>query len=258
MRAYTTPMVPLRHLLLLAALAIAGCSRASTDEKRLSFFVAASTREACEQIAADFQKQRGIHVEVVPGPSSGLVKQISLGADADLFLSADQASADYLATQGLVAERRNLLTNRLVVIVPVSSKLKLTTLKDLQDPQVRRLALAEPKVPAGEYARDALAKAGVLKAVQDRIVGGVDVRATLQFVARDEADAGIVYFTDALGNSKVRVALEIDPSLHQPIVYPLVLLNRPTIKSSARDFYDCFGSEAALAVFRRAQFGVLP
>jgi len=54
---------------------------------------------------------------IIPGPSSGLARQIELGADADLFLSADQASADFLASRGLVARRRNLLTNRLVVIV---------------------------------------------------------------------------------------------------------------------------------------------
>src|SRR5467141_2011717 len=79
----------------------------------VSLFAAASTKEAVERIARDFEAQTGVPVEVTLGPSSGLAKQIERGARADLFLSADEASADYLADKKLVAERRDLLSNRL-------------------------------------------------------------------------------------------------------------------------------------------------
>ena len=122
-------------------------------------FAAASTKEAVEQAGRDFQKETGIPVEVSLGPSSGLAKQIEQGADADLFLSADEATADYLAQKQLIAQRRDLLTNRLVVVVPADSDITIKVLRDIADPRIRRLALAEPKVPAGEYARQTLRKA---------------------------------------------------------------------------------------------------
>jgi molybdate transport system substrate-binding protein len=222
----------------------------------VTVFAAASTKEAIEQVAKEFQGDNGTPVEVLPGPSSGLAKQIEQGAAADLFLSADQASADYLAAKHLVSERRNFLTNQLVVVVPTTSDVGVQALPDLADPRLRRLALAEPKVPAGEYARQALRKAGVWDKVESRVVGGIDVRSTLQFVAHGEAEAGLVYRTDALGRSSVRVAVQIDPGLHDPIRYPLVLLRREPIKQAARRFYNYLGSEKTARVFERAGFGV--
>jgi molybdate transport system substrate-binding protein len=221
-------------------------------------FAAASTKEAVEQIARDFQAETATPVEINLGPSSGLAKQIEQGASADLFLSADQASADYLAKKTLIELRRNLLTNRLVVIVPAEgqSAPQLKELRDLADPKVHRLAMAEPGVPAGEYAREALRHSGILEQVQSRIVGGVDVRATLQFVARGEVDAGLVYYTDTVGNSKVRIAFEVNPDLHAPILYPLVLIRKDHIQDAARRFYEYLASEKAAKVFRAAHFGM--
>jgi molybdate transport system substrate-binding protein len=242
------------------AFALAGCGPQGGGSARppepVTVFAAASTKEAVEQAAKDFQGETGIPVEVSVGPSSGLAKQIEQGASADLFLSADQASADYLAGKQLVGERRNLLTNRLVVVVPTDSEIRVKELRDLADPRIKRLALAEPKVPAGEYARQALKKAGVWDQVEGRVVGGIDVRATLQFVERGEAEAGLVYQTDALGQSRVRVAVEVDPKLHDPIRYPLVLLRRDPTKDGARRFYDYLASEKCAGVFERAGFGV--
>ncbi len=242
-----------------AGLLATGCGRGGDGgQQTVTIFAAASTKEAVERTAADFRAETGVAVEVSLGPSPGLAKQIEQGAAADLFLSADQASADFLADKGLVEEHRDLLTNRLVVVVPRDSSLAVKELADLARPEVKRLALAEPKVPAGEYAREALAKAGALDRVADRVVGGIDVRATLQFVARGEADAGIVYATDAVNTSSVRVALEVGPSSHAPIRYPLVLVRHGPVKESARKFADFLRSERAAAAFRGAGFGVLP
>jgi molybdate transport system substrate-binding protein len=242
------------------AFLITGCGGTSSPSQNNSIlvFAAASTKEAVEQIARDFQAETATPVEINPGPSSGLAKQIEQGAAADLFLSADEASADYLAKRNLIELRRNLLTNRLVVIVPAESQSapQLKELRDLADPKVHRLAMAEPGVPAGEYARQALRQVDILEQVQSKIVGGVDVRATLQFVARGEVHAGLVYYTDALGNSKVRIAFEVNPDLHAPILYPLVLLHKNHIQEAARRFYDYLASEKAAKVFRAAHFGM--
>src|SRR5947207_1520613 len=106
----------------LSALLLAGCQkqRSSTADstKSVAIFAAASTKEAVERIARDFHGETGSVVDITLGPSSGLAKQIEQGAPADLFLSADEASADFLAGKKLVSSRRDLLGNRLVAIIP--------------------------------------------------------------------------------------------------------------------------------------------
>jgi molybdate transport system substrate-binding protein len=82
------------------------------------------------------------------------------------------------------------------------------------------------------------------------------VRATLQFVVRGEAEAGLVYRTDARGESRVRVAMRVDPTLHAPIRYPLVLLWHQPIKEGARRFYNYLISQKATMIFEWAGFGV--
>jgi len=155
-----------------------------------------------------------------------------------------------------VAQRRNLLTNRLVVIVPADSKLKVDELADLASPEIKHLAVAEAKVPAGEYAREALQKSGVLERVAERFIGGIDVRQTLTFVARGEAEAGFVYLTDTIGNAQVRIVYEVPADLHKPIVYPLVLLEQGTKKPAAVKLNEYLGSPVAAEVFRAAKFGL--
>ncbi len=246
------------NVLCLALVCVAmGCG-AERRPASVSILVAASTKEAVEEIARAFTRESGVAVEVMPGPSSGLAKQIEQGAPADLFLSADQPSVEHLAARNQIEDRVVLLGNRLVLAVPADSKLAVRDLKDLADPRIKRLALAVEKVPAGEYAREALRKAGVWEQVQDRVVGGADVRVTLQLVEQG-ADAGLVYLTDTIGNNRVRVALEVDPALHGPIEYPLALLRRPGgIKPEARRFYEHLRSAQAADVFRKAKFQLAP
>ncbi|HEY5312625.1 MAG TPA: molybdate ABC transporter substrate-binding protein [Pirellulales bacterium] len=246
-------------MLLLGLLAV-GCSKSApleNDKRAISIWVAASASGTVDDLDDDFENETGIDVEVMPGPSSGLAKQIVEGAKADLFLSADKEMADYLAKKGLVAERTNLLTNHLVVITAWDSPVKVAQLSDLAEKQVRRLALAEPKVPAGEYARQALKQAGVLDAVLKKSIGGVDVLATLKYVALHEADAGIVYWSDTLGNSKVQVIYDIPDKMHEPIVYPLLLLKQGADRATVRRFYEYLRSPKAADKFRTAGFGTI-
>ncbi len=239
--------------------ALPGCApqaKPTVGSGTVTVYVAASTQQTVEEIARKFKAETGIAVEINSGPSSRLAKQISEGGPADLFLSADQANVDYLHEKKLIAKKRNLLGNRLVVVVPSDSPLKLASLADLGTAPVKQVALALEKVPAGEYAREALTKAGVWENIKGKVIGGEDVRATLALVEHG-ADAGIVYRTDTLGNSRVRVALEVDEKLHKRIEYPLVLIQRETMREEALKFYNYLGSNQSAEVFQRAGFGLL-
>ncbi|HWG47838.1 MAG TPA: molybdate ABC transporter substrate-binding protein [Gemmataceae bacterium] len=234
-------------------LALTGCA---SKPQTIHIFAAMSTKEAVEAIARDFETQTGTHVTCNPAASSTLAQQIAQGADADLFLSADERWADYLADKGLVAERRDLLANRLVVVTPIDHPLHLQRLADLTDGKVKRLALALDPVPAGRYARESLKTAGIWQQVKERVHEYGNVRATLAVVARGEVDAGMVYATDAAATDKVRVALEVPEKLHASIRYPLVLVRRSGSSPAARTFYDFMDSEKAHALFRKAGFQV--
>jgi molybdate transport system substrate-binding protein len=245
-----------RSLLAFAILlGLAGCS--APKPPGVTVFAAISTKDALEPIGRDFEAQTGTTVTCSFAASSTLARQIEQGAGADLFLSADERWADYLADKGLAAERRDLLANRLVVVTPAERPLQLHRLVDLAGADVKHLALALDPVPAGHYAREALAKAGIWEQVKDRVHESGDVRATLAVVARGEAEAGLVYATDVAATDKVRVALEVPESLHTPIRYPVVLIRRTGGSTSARAFYDFLDSETAQQHFRKAGFQIL-
>jgi molybdate transport system substrate-binding protein len=234
---------------------LAGC--AGTKPQAVTIFVAVSAREPVEQIARDFQAQTGTPVTCNPGASSTLARQIEQGAGADLFLSADEHWADYLADRDMTVARSDLLGNRLVVVTPAEHPVALARLADLAGDKVQHLALALDPVPAGRYAREALRKAGVWEQVKDRVREAGDVRATLALVVREEAEAGMVYVTDAAATGKVRVALEVPEELHTLIRYPLVLIRRASISAPARAFYEFLAGESAQAHFRKAGFRVV-
>lgn len=152
-------------------------------------------------------------------------------------------------------DRVDLLSNRLVVVIPAEAKASVATAENLAG--VRRLALGDPQaVPAGIYARQWLEKHGLWERVRDRVVPTLDVRAALAAVESGNADAGIVYKTDAAISKRVRVALEVPEREAPRIVYPAALL--ATARSAARAFFEYLRSPEARAVFERLGFEFLP
>jgi molybdate transport system substrate-binding protein len=241
-------------------IALAGCKNdgpAPSPRSTVRIFAAASTRTVIEQLGADFQARTGIPVLCESAASSTLARQIEHGDDADLFLSADEEWADYLAKKGLAAKIQPLLTNRLVVVVPADSSLAVKELADLAAGTVKRLAIAGESVPAGRYARQALRKAGIWERVDGRLLEGKDVTAVLLYVARGEADAGFVYATDAASSGKVRVIYDVPEELTGPIRYPLVVVRGQRENPDAVRFAEFLAGNAAETAFRKARFGVV-
>ncbi|RKH24278.1 molybdate ABC transporter substrate-binding protein, partial [Corallococcus sp. CA031C] len=163
-------------------------------EEEVLVFAAASTTDALQALAPAFQRETGHRVRFAFGASSDLSRQVVAGAPADAFVSADEVKLDALERAGLVqpGSRVDLVSNRLVVIVPAASKLELEDAAGLKG--LRRVVLAEPAaVPAGVYAKEWLTRAGVWKDVAPNVVPVVDVRAVLAAVEAGRADAGVVY-----------------------------------------------------------------
>ncbi|MFP5406150.1 MAG: molybdate ABC transporter substrate-binding protein, partial [Gammaproteobacteria bacterium] len=179
----------------------------------LTVSAASSLSDAFKEIATAFETRHpGTKVRLNIASSGTPLQQIARGAPVDVFASADVATLDAAASQGLIvsAQRRNFAGNDLVLIVPTGpgvSPAPVTHLADLASPAVRRIAIGNPaSVPVGRYARAALESAGLWSQVEPRLINARNARQVLDYVARGEVDAGFVYATDAaLMKEKLRV-----------------------------------------------------
>jgi len=230
----------------------------AAERKPLTVFAAASLAESLQELAASYEKATGTAVKVSFASSGTLARQIDAGADADLFISADQTWMDTLEQhQRLVpGSRHPLLANRLVLIAPSDSAVRVKL--GMHAPLVAalgggRLAVADPdSVPAGRYAQAALTSFDLWTAVEPHLVRAEDVRAALAWVARGEAPLGIVYATDAKVEARVRVVDTFAASSHPPIVYPIARVQGGALTAAAFETY--LESAAARAVFAKHGF----
>jgi molybdate transport system substrate-binding protein len=224
-------------------------------QERLLVFAAASLRNALDEAARGFS---GSPTAISYAGSSSLAKQIERGAPASVFISADRDWMDYLQKHDLLVPgtRHDLLGNRLVLIAPRDSRIKLAIRPGM--PLLRalgggRLALGDPyHVPAGMYARAALESLGVWDSVKAHVAATENVRIALALVARAEAPLGVVYETDAREEPGVRVVGRFDASLHPPIVYPIALVKGAV--PAARTFEAYLRGARARAIFEKHGF----
>jgi molybdate transport system substrate-binding protein len=219
---------------------------------------AASLTNAFRDIAPQFEaKEPGTHVQLNFGASGALLQQIAKGAPADVFASADQETMDQAQAQSLVkaAQRKNFVSNALVVIVPAQAKAVPTSLGDLARPAYGKVAIGLPaSVPVGRYTQAVLDKAGLWGAIEPKTIGAQNVRQALDYVARGEVDAGFVYATDAaLMPGKVTVAFTVPTE--KPILYPIAPLADSQQPEAARRFAAFVLTPPAQAVLAKYGFG---
>lgn len=229
----------------------------------LRVFAAASLTEVVEALAKSFE---GGPVLTSFGASSDLARQIKDGAPADVFVSASPEWVDFLReAKAISGEPIVVARNALVCIAPKGSPLAVSAARSgVANPRalLERLskddvvAIADPGVPAGDYARRSLEKLGVAKAFDARLVGQKDVRAVLHAVEQGEVAAGFVYATDAKV-AKVETLFAFDPATHPPIEYHAVVVKQTANAPLARRFLAYLASEAARARLSAAGF-VLP
>lgn len=232
---------------------------ANAQATTLLVSAAASLQDAIEALDPTFeQANSGIAVNYNFGASGALQQQIEQGAPADVFISAGVSQMDALEQAGLIDKetRRNLLTNKLVLIVPDDSTLNLTSFRQLTDSQVKRISVGEFRsVPAGQYAEQVLSNLGILQQVRPKLVFANNVRAVLAAVESGDVDAGIVYHTDALISEQVKQVATAPDDLHDPIVYPIAVVESSRNPQAARTYEQFLSGSQAQAVFEQFGFG---
>jgi molybdate transport system substrate-binding protein len=228
--------------------------------RSITVLAAASLTNVMQDVGKRYETASGKKVVFSFAASMILAKQIEASAGADMFISADKESMDYLDRKNLIAKatRTNLLANRLVLVAPADSRISLSIVPRFrlaEALQGGRLALATvDSVPAGRYGKAALTALGVWDSVKDHLAQGEDVRATLAYVARGEAPLGIVYATDARIEPRVRVVATFPQNTHERIVYPAAL-TKDANPDAARFVAYLRGPEAG-SIFAAAGFDV--
>jgi molybdate transport system substrate-binding protein len=218
---------------------------------------AISLKDSLDEIGGLYEKAHpGAKISFNYGGSGTLQRQIEQGAPVDIFFAAAEKQMDGLQAKGLVdgGTRRDIVRNQLVLIAPASNT-TIHNFQDLTNSDVKVLALGEPAtVPAGMYARQTLEHLGLLAAVEKKAVLAKDVRAVLTYVETGNADAGIVYQTDAQGSQKVRIVVIAPADSHDPIIYPAAILKGAKNASGAASFLTFLSSDDARGVFLKHGF----
>lgn len=241
------------------ALALAWAAPAGAQELTLS--VAISMKEAVEEVGRGFMQGRpGVRLRYNLGASGELQKQIEAGAPVDLFVSAAQRQMDELERRGLVAvaSRRAFAKNVLTVVKPADSRIDLARPADLLDPRVERVVIGNPRtVPVGQYAEESLRALGLWERLLPRLVFAENVRQALEYVARGEVDAGVVYATDALARAgRVREAFRPPEDTYRPVIYPVAVVAASRHPGLARAFVDALAGREGQSTL--ARLGFLP
>jgi molybdate transport system substrate-binding protein len=243
-----------------AAIASSPFAHAQDQEKEpeLLVFAASSLTNVLGELSAAYERKSGVAVKLSFAASSALARQIEGGAAADVFVSADREWMNYLDDRKLTAprSRRDLAGNRLVLIAPADSRIRLEIAPHFPLAAAlgeRRLATGDPDtVPAGRYAKSALITLGVWDSLAARIARAENVRTALMYVARGEAPLGVVYATDALAEPKVRIIGTFPRSTHPPITYPAAATRKA--HSGAQDYLAFLAGTEATATWKKFGF----
>ena len=231
----------------------------SAPTETLTILAAASLTNVLPKVADAWNTKKNKEIIFSFEATSRLAQQVKAGVVADLFFSADQEWMDNLDQENKIEKdsRTTLLSNRIVLIVPTDSTFVPKSSAELLDPKIKHLALAGETVPAGKFARAALKSEGQLEKIQSKIVSANNVRAALQWVALKEAEAGIVFQTDAKIQSKVKIAFQFPESSHPKIEYPMAIIKGSKNLVLSKSFMDFCKTNEAKKIFESEGFIVL-
>lgn len=209
--------------------------------KEITVSAAISLKNAFERIGKVFEeKHPGTRVRFNFAASGDLARQIGAGAPVDAFASAAQQDMDDIDKKGLIiaGSRTNFAANSMALVKPALTEIRIESFEDLKKAEVKKMVIGNPKtVPAGRYAEEVLRYLGLWDGVKDKLVFAEHVRQALDYVARNEVDAAMVYSTDAMVRSKeVKIVIKAPDRSHQPVVYPIGVVQGAKNESLAKDF----------------------
>jgi molybdate transport system substrate-binding protein len=260
-----TPIAIIVLTVLLILATVAGCAPKAASPQptpppvSLTVAAAASLTDVLKEVDSLYmQGKPNVTVTPIFGGSGALQQQIeNSGPAIDVFISAAAQQMDNLQKEQLLLDgtRENLLGNKLVLIVPNDSTLGITDFKDLAGDKVKHVAIGDPKsVPAGQYAAMVFQEDKIADQVKAKEVEENDVRGVLSAVESGNADAGIVFITDAMTSTKVKVVANAPDDINAQIVYPVAVIKASKNADAAKAYVAFLSSDPAKAIFQKYGF----
>lgn len=262
-------VVLLMFILLMLSACGSSSSSSSSDDKStkneksvtLNISAAASLKDAMGDIKKEYAKEKSkVTINYNFAGSGTLQQQIEQGANVDIFMSAATKQMDALSQKSLILEdtKVNLLGNTVVLVVSKDNN-TVNDFKDSSTDKIKKIALGEPKtVPCGQYAEEIYTKLNILDKVKEKAVYGSDVTQVLTWVETGNADAGVVYATDAKSSSKVKVAAVATKDLYKtPVVYPVAVIKSSKNVEASKEFIKFLSEAKAKAIFQKYGFDYL-
>jgi len=259
--SFTTLNVFFFLFALALAVSVMGASEAKKSKEKysLTIFAAASLTEALNEIATLYKAAVPEATLNFNFDSAGkLQMQIENGAEADLFLSAGQKQMDAIAETYIdPATRKNLLVNKVVLIVPKNSKKDIKSFEDCLTDKVSLIAIGNASTPLGLYAQEIFTSINGWDKVSAKASLGSNVKEVVSQVENASVDAGIVFTTDAATSKNVKVVMQAPDGSHTPAIYPAAVLKNSKQAKEAKAFLDFLSSPKAEAVFKKIGFGMV-
>jgi molybdate transport system substrate-binding protein len=238
--------------------AIAGYADA-VEPQGITVSAAISLKNVFEEMGKLFEsRNKDIKVAFNFGASGDLMAQIKGGAPVDVFASAALKDMDELDKDGFVLKdtKINFASNKVVLIVAASSKVLLASFEDLKKPEIKKIAVGNPKtVPVGRYTDEAFHFFKISDIIKDKLVYAENVRQVLDYTVRGEVDAGVVYSTDAMvKQQEVKVIATAPAESHKPVIYPIAVVKGSKNEKAAMAFVAFVTSDEARKILEKYGF----
>lgn len=217
---------------------------------------AASLKNAMEEIQKMYvTKHPNVTITFTFGGSGALQEQIEQGAPVDVFMSAALKQMTALEDENLIVKetKKDLLENKVVLIVPKDSELGITSFEDITKAPL--IALGDPaSVPVGQYAEEVFTSLGILDKIKDKVTYAKDVTEVLTWISTGNADAGVVYATDAMSKDDVTVIIEAPAGSCSKVIYPVAVVEGSKVVDEATEFVEYLATPEAMEVFVKYGF----
>ncbi len=243
------------------ALCLVGCGGGQSAEPvEIHVSAAASLTDCMNELKQMYETEhQGVTITCNYGSSGALQQQIEQGAPADLFFSAGKKQMTALQDKQLMADDTvsDMLENKVVLITPKEGGQALADFQALKGNSIRKIAAGDPaSVPVGQYTEEIFKNLDLQDALTEKLVSMSDVRAVLSAVETGNADAGIVYETDAKISDNVQICCQAPSGSHTQVIYPIGLTVEGAKNEAAQDFLTFLKSEQARQIF--IQYGFTP
>ena len=240
-----------------AGLAVCAFSPLHGADRAVHVSVAVSLQPVLRQAAEAYRERQAEDVLLNSGASGVLLQQARRGAPVDLLISASPDEIDQLVREQLARPetRRRIASNRLVVVVPPGERPPQEA-RDLAAAEYDRIAMGNPRTaPVGRYGAQVLRGLGLWDRLEPRLVFAENARQVLEYVARGEVSAGLVYRTDALLlERRVARGPDIGGQSHETILYEGVVLRNAGRAQAAEELLRWLVSDDGRLALERHGF----